>query len=221
MANLTLQCVVIARLADYCDFRGMPKDVRDPLRYLWDKLKEAEEPLYQFKQELYQDAVSHFMRRAESGELKEPDYPEFLGLLDQYLAPVDCADALFHITPQRMADKKARLWASQVLGGLRVHRLLDEELLPPEKRRAACERLVGEIFRRLEFEDIAAVHERKPLTARRLRFIVRRIRLTTADYCILLRCPSGPEDTFTPFMLPRIEAVFAANKRLLRRIGKW
>ena len=47
MVDLKLQNFIIARLADYCDYRASfrPEIVRDPLSYLWEKLGEIEKPL--------------------------------------------------------------------------------------------------------------------------------------------------------------------------------
>lgn len=221
MANLTHQCVVIARLADFCDWRSrFGGDMRDPTLYLWEKLKEIEEPISTFKQELLDDAVNSFLRRARASVPDEAAIGDFRQFLDRFVSAGDFADASFHLDAKALGDPESRKWAERVLRGLRAYSLLAEEAKPPERRHPGWEKLVAEIYRRLGFDQLEAVLGHKPLTHRRLRMILRRMRFNTADFCAVFHFPTKPEDTFTPFILPRVEALVAANRRFLRRMRR-
>ena len=64
-------------------------------------------------------------------------------------------------------------------------------------------------------DRLGTVLVRKPPTAQRKAMVLRRVRRNVAEYCCVVRIPTDSQDAFTPFMLPRIEALIAANLRFL------
>ena len=217
MAELRLQNFVIARLAEYCDFRR-PIDAPDLILYLWEKLKEIEAPLQELKGQTLDDSVRSFLKKAEEGAVTEPILADFKQMLESYLSAGDFVDAIFLLEMPTLRDPSRRILITEHFAKVRAYRKLDEELKPLEKRNKAWEKLVSDICRRLGFDLIERVLKHKPLTERRLRFILRRIRFNTADYCAVFHFPVDADDTFTPFILPRVEALVAANQRLIRRL---
>ncbi|MFA5140647.1 MAG: hypothetical protein WC728_15570 [Elusimicrobiota bacterium] len=217
MIEPRLQNFIIARLAEYCDFRRR-SDAPDPILYLWEKLKEIEAPLQELKGQVLEDAVRGFLKKAEEGSVTESLLADFKQLLESYLSAGDFVDAVFLLDMPTLQDPSRRSLVTEHFARARAYRKLDEELKPPEKRNKAWERLVSDICRRLRFDLIEVVLKHKPLTERRLRFILRRIRFNTADYCAVFHFPINADDTFTPFILPRVEALIAANQRLIRRL---
>lgn len=220
MVDVQKQNFVIARLADYCNFSQSYErsDVRDPISYLWAKLREIEEPLIQLKQELLSDASKKFFLALEQGEATPDSLADFLQLLDNYLSRGNFVDAAFHLDWENLKDKERRKEAQTSIFTLKAHNLLDEEDLPEEKQNPNWVRVVSGIYTRLGFDVMKRCHARKPLTARRLRFFLRRARFQSADYCAVFRFPINPGDTFTPFILPRVEGLIAANRRMLQTL---
>lgn len=217
MADFRLQNFIIARLAEYCDFRR-PLAAQDPVLYLWEKLKEIETPLLELKGQLLADAVRSFMKKVEEGAASEAMLADFKQLLESYLSVGDFVDAVFLLDMDTLRDKSRWELLTDHFSRIQAYRRLDEDLKPLEKRNKAWERLVSDICRRLGFDLVERVLDHKPLTERRLRFVLRRIRLNAADYCAVFHFPMDADDTFTPFILPRVEALIAANQRLLRRL---
>ncbi|MFC1679563.1 hypothetical protein ACFL2T_05075 [Elusimicrobiota bacterium] len=221
MVEVRNQHFVIARLADYCDFHhGFGSDVRDPVLYMWEKLKEIEGPMYSLKQDLLRDAISDFFRRLGEGEVSEDEIADFKQLLDGYLRPGDFADAVFHLHPPALADQQQRRMAEDFFRDVTAHRMIEEENKPEDRRNPNWKRLVADIYRRLELDLLDKVRKHKPLSHRRLRFILRRCRFNTAEYCTVFHFPVHPGDTFTPFIVPRVEALVAANMRFLRNLRR-
>lgn len=217
--DLRHQFFIIARLADYCDFRRPPPTAgEDPVGYLLRKISETDRPLRELKQELLSGAVERFLREHREGIPPEESFVELRQTLDRFLSPGDFADAAFHLCPQAFADPGRREWSQRCLRGLKARCLLSEEEKPEERRDPAWEKLVSEIGSRLGFPVLEKLVARKPMTRRRLRAVLRRCRLETAEYCSVFRVPLRPDDTFTPFILPRVEALLAANRRLLLRL---
>lgn len=218
MADVQKQNFVIARLADFCNFRQRCEtlDTRDPISYLYNKLHEIEEPLNSLKAELLSDAVFSFFHALEAGSATPDRLADFLTLLDNYLSRGDFADAAFHLDWENLKDPGRRKDARGYLGDLRACSLIDDEDKPPASRNPNWQRIVESVYKRLGCDLIAACHSHKPLTARRLRFFVRRIRFQSADFCAVFRFPAHAGDTFTPFILPRVEGLIAANRRILQ-----
>jgi len=216
MADHTTQKFIIARLADYCDFRqGFGMDIQDPVLYMWEKLKELEDPLYSLKQELLVDASILFFTHVRDKQTTETELADYKQLLDGYLSGGDFADALFHLDLDHLSERSRLKTAVEFFKTLQAHRLLDEEMRPEAQRSANWNRLVGDLYRRLELALLETVMRRKPMSFERLRFMLRRCRRNTADYCAVFHFPLHPGDTFTPFIVPRVEALIAANRRFL------
>lgn len=220
MVDVRLQHFVIARFADYCSFsRPFPDGVRDPIQWLLAKLNELEGPLGQLKQELFEGHWRRFFKKLSDGGATDADVVDFRSLMEGYLSPGDFADAAFHLMdPAGLKDPARRKQAEAFFAGLRAGRLADEEEKPPERQSAPYRKLTGELYKRLQFDLLERVKQHKPLTMRRLKMLLRRCRRDTADYAAVFRFPTSPEDTFTPFILPRVEALVAANRRFLRTL---
>jgi len=220
MADVQKQSFVIARLADFCRFSQSFEriDARDPIAYLWGKLREIEQPLSNLKQELLTDAVRNFFATLNKEQANENTLADFMQLLDNYLSRSDFADAAFHLDWQGLQDLDRRKNAWEFIQPLRAHDMLNEEEKPPERRGKTWERIVTDIYKRLGYDVMELCHAHKPLTARRLRFFLRRARFQSADFCAVFRFPINEGDTFTPFILPRVEGLIAANRRLLQRL---
>lgn len=218
MADLSLQNFVIARISEYCDFHDSFDDVNDPILYLWEKLKEIEEPMYKLKQQLLDDSAASFLSRTSRGQLTEDLLADFKQLLESFLAPGDFVDAVFMLEMSAFADPERKKLIEEFLRSAKAGKMLDEEDKPEEKMNKRWRVLVGELYARLAFPLGEQVAARKRMTARRMRFILRRARFNAADYCAVFRFPVNPDDTFTPFILPRVEALVAANQRFLKRL---
>lgn len=221
MPELRLQNFVIARLADYCDFSARYSEEmrRDPVGRLWSKLAEIDAPLAKLKEQTLAETARAFGERLKSGVPPASDLADFKQMLDSYLSPGDFADASFALDDKSLSTPDGRAQAALTLAGLKSHSLLAEEKKPASARLKSWERLVADIHSRLDFPRLEKIAARKqPAGERRLRFILRRCRFNSADFCAVFRFPKGENDTFTPFILPRVEALVAANRRFLSRL---
>lgn len=218
MVDLSRQTFVIARFADYCAFsRPYPRGASTPAQYLLDKLAELEEPMYQLKQELYDRAWQHFLKKAAETGVTNEEATDLRSTLEGYLSPTDFFDASYHLMdPAGLKDPGRRKLAADCLSRLKAERLTAEEDRPPEKQSKLFRKLTEEMTKRLRLDLLHTVRQRKPLTLRRMLMVLRRLRFETAEYAAVFHCPTSPDDTFSPFILPRIEALVSVNRRFLK-----
>ncbi|TPW21317.1 MAG: hypothetical protein FD126_801 [Elusimicrobia bacterium] len=220
MVDLSRQTFVVARFADYCAFsRPYPRGESDPVRYLLNKLSELEDPMYLLKQELYDSAWKRFIKQAAVEGVTAEEATDLRSKLEGFLAPGDFFDASFHLMdPAGLKDPARRKLAEACLSGLKAERLTEEEERPPEKQSKLYRKLTEDMTKRLHIDLLDTVRRRKPLTLRRMLIILRRLRFETAEYAAVFHCPTSPDDTFNPFILPRIEALVAVNRRFLKTL---
>lgn len=218
MVDLSRQTFVVARFADYCAYsRPYPRGENNPVRYLLNKLDELEEPMYLLKQELYDASWRAFLKNAAKEGVSAEEATDLRSKLEGYLSPGDFFDASFHLMDAAgLKDPARRKLAEACLSRLRAERLTAEEESPPERQSKLYRKLTEEMTKRLRLDLLETVRRRKPLTLRRMLMILRRLRFETAEYAAVFHCPTSPDDTFNPFILPRIEALVSVNRRFLR-----
>ena len=208
----TPQLIIVARLAEYCRFRAILKYEADPWEFMLRKLQETEEPLASFKGDLFQRTRERLLAELAAGPLSAERCSDYRLLFERLLGAGDFADAAIHLSPAAPNQAES---LRQVLAQVRPAPPFTEERKPAGQRSPAWDRLVGELYRRLDLDRMGTVMVRKPPTAARKAMVLRRVRRNVAEYCSVVRIPTDPRDTFTPFMLPRIEALIAANLRFL------
>jgi hypothetical protein len=220
VTDLARQRFVIARLADFCDHRSQAlREHREPAGYLLAKLAELQEPLRLLKQDVLRGAVDAFLAKLDGPGAASRDVDELGHVLDRLLSRGDFADAFFNLSEHALASDNGRAHARAFLLGLRAQDHLGEEegAAAPDE---AWEGLVREMHGRLKLDVLERCARRRPLDPRRRRFLLRRLRHSAADYCAVLRVPARAGEAFTPFMLPRVEALVEANRRFLRLLRR-
>lgn len=208
----THQLVVVARLSEYCQFRSILKFEADPWDFMLRKLQETEEPLTAFKTALFRKTRDGLLAELAAGPLSGERCSDYRLLFERLLAPGDFADVAIHLCPGAANQAES---LRPLLAALRPATLFTLESRPEGQRSPAWDKLVGELYRRLDLDVLGTVMVRKPRTPARKAMVLRRVRRNVAEYCTVVRIPTDPKDTFTPFMLPRIEALIAANLRFL------
>lgn len=214
--NQTHQLVIVARLGEYCRFRGHTLyHERDPWLYMREKLLQIEEPLAAMKDQLFAATRKRLLEEMRAGGVTEERFSDFKSLFEKLLSRGDFADLAFHLSTS--AGPSAARRAEETIISMKPTHLFIEERLPPERRNPSWEKLVMELYVRLDLELLDRVLKRKPRTPKRKAVVLRRVRANVAEYCTVVRIPMDATDTFTPFILPRIEAVVAANLRFLNK----
>lgn len=225
MINPSHQLLIMARLSEFCQYRVPVKSGEiDGWGLMLHKLKELEEPLAALKTSLLQATGKGMLQEMRAGALDDERYADFKTLFERLLAPGDFADLAIHLRAGAPDRAHQLSIVTQTLKPLRAHHLFIEEGKPPEERSPAWEKLIAGLHQRLDLERLSAVMKRKPRPGRRAArpsrrkaAVLRRLRRNVAEYCSVLRIPTSPSDTFTPFMLPRLEALIAANLRFLKK----
>lgn len=216
--DVTHQFVIVARLGDVCRFSAaVSRYESDPWHYMRAKLREIEAPLQALKEQQLASAKSRFLKELAAGLPTEESLSEFRAVLDRYLGPGGFADVAIHLDPQGLADRARRPLLEEALAHAKAHSLFAEERRSPGERAKSHEKLLGELWGRLGFDLLERTLTRKPRTARRKAMVLRRLRRDVAEYCTVLHVPTHPEDTFSPFMFHRVEALAVACLRLLDR----
>ncbi len=215
--NPVHQLVILTRLQEFCRFQGMTLNHEaDPWGYMRRKLMEVEEPMLGLKTDLLSVTKTKFLQELRAGKMTEDRYSDFKLLFERLLAPGDFADLAIHLT-EAAAGPAQISNAQSVLGQVKPVNFFEVERKPPESRSPSWEKLVQEFTTRLDIDSLEKALTRKPRTNRRKLMVLRRLRANVAHYCGVLHIPTSPEDTFTPFMLPRVEAMVAASLRFLNK----
>lgn len=214
-AGASNQLVIQARLSEFTNFHArLLNHISDPWAFMREKLLQIEQPLVAMKRELLDRTRQQLYSELAQGPLTEDRFSDYRLLFEKLVSRSQFVDVAFHLSstppPQLELLRPA-------LSGLKVHCLFDEERADPGQRSPAWEKLVGELWSRLELELLDKTLSRKKKTPRRRAFVLRRLRRNVAEYCTVVRIPVTASDTFTPFMLPRIEALVAACLRFLNK----
>ncbi len=212
--NPAHQLVILARLGEFCRYHAsIARHHSDPWEYMRRKLLDTESSIAGLKEDLFRATSRQLLDELAAGPLDPERCADFKTLFEGLLSPGDFADVAIHIDPVHSNLEAAR----GVLAHVRAHHLFLEERKPDGQRGRSWDKLVDELSRRLDLDRLGAVLARKPRTAKRKAIVLRRVRRNVAEYCSVMHIPTDASDTFTPFMLPRIEALIAANLRFLRR----
>lgn len=210
------QLVVLARLSEFCQWRGaVAASGEEPWSYMRRKLLQIEPALAAFKGQLLEGVKARLFAEMAQGPLSAQRCADYRDLLDRLLSRGDFADAAIHLAPDAGPGSGALL--RQVLAAVKPHHVFIEERLPLAQRGAAWNRLVDELFKRLDLDLFDQMLGRRSPTRRRKVYVLRRIRRKVAEYCTVVKIPTTPGETLTPFMLPRLEALVAANLRFLTK----
>ncbi len=211
----TNQLVIIARLSEFCQFRGRTLNERDPWAYMRDKLLQIEAPLLALKSQLLASMKKHLLEDMRAGGMDDERFADYKMLFEHLVSRGDFADLAIHLS--LAAGPGAVQWVADLLPQMKAANMFDVERLPAAERGSSWEKLVKELQGRLYLDVLEKVLARKPRTAKRKAYVLRKLRAIVAEYCTVMHIPITAEDTFTPFMLPRVEALVAANLRLLNK----
>lgn len=210
----THQLLILARLAEFTQYRRTPLQESDPWAYMRRKLQETEEPLTALKAQLLRATGKGLLEEIRAGALDAERCADYKHLFERLLTRGDFADLAIHLSPGQEPQEQAR-WCEQVLSHAKPSHLFVEERMPDAQRSAAWDKMVGDLGKRLDLDLLEKVLTRKPRNRKRRAYILRRLRRNVAEYCSVVRIPTDARDTFTPFMLPRVEALIAACLRFL------
>ncbi|MBI4679119.1 MAG: hypothetical protein HY748_16205 [Elusimicrobia bacterium] len=216
--NPAHQMVILARLDEYCQYRGATKYYeRDPWEYMRRKLQETEPAIEGLKGELYASTRDALLAELRESPLDDERYGDFRILFERLLGPGDFADLAIHLVADGTPREGKLRAISTVLDMVKPSNLFVEERKPAGERAPSWEKLIKELAARLDIDRLGLVLARKPRTQRRKAPVLRRLRRNVSEYCSVLHIPTDPTQTFTPFMLPRIEGLIAANLRFLNK----
>jgi hypothetical protein len=214
--NPAHQAFILARLQEFCHYRGaVATRESDPWSYMRGKLATIEPELAAMKAELLAATRKRIVADLKAGTVDAEAAADFKTLLERLLDRGDFVDVALHLDPAAGAQAAAAV--DSLLAGIKPHHAFLEERKPDGQRSPAWEKLVAELTRRLDLSRLGAIMNRGERTPRRRKVVLRRLRRNVAEYCTVVRIPTGANDTFTPFMLPRIEAVIAACLRFLNQ----
>lgn len=210
------QLVIITRIGEFCDFRRPLKGLDgDAWNFLRQKLLQIEEPLYKLKSQLLAATGRRLVAEIREKQFNAERSSDFKFLFDRLISRSDFVDLAMHMSPEAGPKDAEALEAT--LRQMKPFTVFAEEKRPIAERNPDYEKLVTELVKRLELEQLATVLKRKPITPKRRRVILRRMRLNVFEYCTVVRIPTNCNETFTPFMLPRVEALIAASLRFLNK----
>ncbi|MFA6003430.1 MAG: hypothetical protein WC881_05115 [Elusimicrobiota bacterium] len=206
--------IIITRLAEFCQSGYSLRNESDPWEFMLRKLLDTEDPITDMKERLFQNARGQLLEELRCGPLNAERCSEYRLIFERLVSPGEFADVAIHLFPEAPNQAAA---LRQILGQVKATNLFLEEKKTAGQRSPSWEKLVSELYRRLNLDALGTILVRKPRTPLRQAMVLRRVRRNVAEYCCVVHIPTDPNETFTPFMLPRIEALIAANLRFLRK----
>lgn len=213
--NIAHQAFILARLAEFTQYKSIKKWDSDPWAYMRTKLHQIEPELTALKTELLAATCRRTLRDLRAGTLGGEACSDFKVLFEKLLGRGDFVDVAMHLDSGAGTAAAAAL--EPVFARLKPHHVFEELRQPADRRDPNWTKLLDELTRRLEIDGLEKILKRKKLTQRRKMMVLRRLRRNVAEYCTVVRIPTNAEDTFTPFMLPRVEALIGAALRFLDR----
>ncbi len=207
--------VLIARLAEAVSWDdAVRRHETDPWAYLRRKLEATDEPLREFKKELFAAARARLISDLSKPMLPPGSLESHREAFDALLNISDFADLSFHLDPG--ADRASRLdGAKSVLDNARLQTAFDLERMAPELRSKAWNKRVDEMSRRLGFDTVQKIVARTDMTRLHRARVARRVRSRLGEYITVVRGSGALRDEITPFMLGRIEAAIASSLRVV------
>jgi hypothetical protein len=214
--NIAHQAFILARLSEFCRFQaGIQRYESDPWSYMRSRLVQMEPELAALKSELLEGTRRKLLADLKAGPLSDEVGADYRQALERLVGRGDFVDLAVHLMPGAGKDAAAAL--EREFSRIKANHAFLEERLPPEQRSPSWEKLIAELAERLDLVRLEQILKRKPRSAKRKAMVLRRLRRNVAEYCTVVRIPKDVSQTFTPFMLPRIEALIAACLRFLDR----
>lgn len=209
------QTAALARLADFCRWdKARAEILGPPWPYMREKLLQAAAPIGALKAGLYAAAGRKLLAELKSGTPTAERFADYKTLFECALSRGDFADVAIHLSPDPPPDAA---FLSQLLARLKAAPGIHEEALSPGDRSPSWEKLVAELTRRLDLEQLGALMRHRKPTPRKRAFVLKRLRANAAEYCTVMRFPASSGDPMSPFLLPRLEALVAACLRFLNK----
>jgi hypothetical protein len=210
--NPAHQAFILTRLSEFCHYHAKLAE-RDPWLYMLDKLQQIEPQLAALKAELLAATGRQLLADIKGASLDAEDCGNYKVLLERLLSRGEFVDVAVHLNPN--PPPEAAAWVERLLAEAKPSHVFIEERKPADERDPSSQKLVTELYARLGLDWLGRVLENRKRTPRRRALILRRLRRNVAEYCSVVQIPKDAGDTFTPFMLPRVEALIGACLRFL------
>ena len=209
------QLFIMARLTEFSRYDEKTRaHERDPWAHMRKRLQLIEPVLAALKGQALAVARAQLKAALKAGALDEKRCGEFKELFERLLSRGDFVDAAIHLSPG--ADARTAATLDEHLSRAKPVHIFQLERLPPDARDPNWDRVVEELYARLNLAGLEKIRQRKPLTKRRRDMVLRRLRRNVAEFCTVVRITDGTAP-LTPFMLSRIEALIGACLRFLHK----
>jgi hypothetical protein len=211
---------LMARLAEAVRWdAAVRRHEPDSWSYLRRKLLETEPPFRDFKVSLLSDATEKLLVDLADPALTEAALATHREAFEPLLQIGDFADLSFNLDASVAPEARVE-GVRAVLANAKVLTLFDLEALPPERRPRIWDKSVFAMSRRMQFDILENIAEKRTLQSERRRnYIAFRLRRNLSEFLAVTRGAGGPvmRDEITPFMLGRLEAAVASAVRMLNR----
>ena len=160
----------------------------------------------------YSDACKAFLKSLKDRAATESSKGDFLELLVKFMPRGLVSDVRADLLLGDMGSLAKRLEDAKPIS------LLAEERKKID-RDDTIDKDITLIYNNLHFDDCMKeyLHSKdKSMVA--VDAVLLKARQNVAEYCCVLRIPISDDDTLSPFMLSRVEALVAANERLIEQI---
>jgi len=210
-----LQVAAIARLRDYCDYKNegvVSQHYMGQMQFMKEHLGQMSEPIMELKKLTYSDARDAFLKSLKDKTVTDASKAEFLDLLTKFMPRGLVLDVRSDMLLGEMDSLVKRLAAAEPIS------LLAEEKKKKD-RDETVDKSITFLYNKLHFDDYANeyLHSTDKSTVS-IDAVLLKARQSVANYCCVLRIPMNDNDTLSPFMLSSVEALVAANERLIEKI---
>ncbi|MDA8243338.1 MAG: hypothetical protein M0025_04370 [Elusimicrobia bacterium] len=173
------------------------------------KLQIIGDTLEEFKREKLAALVEWVLARMARGPLSEADSSRFRDSLSQLVSGKDYAQAAAGLgTRELLAERLSRVTP--------VSASEEEKKRPGEYREPSVDKLTGDAYARMRFEDL----EKEFAAGRPVEELLNKARERVAGFCAVGKMPLGMDNTMPSPMMTCIEAVVGACYRLLARLKR-
>lgn len=216
MSKAELQSLFLTRVKEYCNYSQNcsqgAKRIMHPIEFTNTMLHVLSEPIISLKRETFNELKNAYLNSLER-EDSERYRERLLEVLDRSIS-----DNMFQRIEFAMRIK-AKETLKKLLSEIQISSLIEEERKLPEERDREAEKKIQFMYDRVGFLELEERFASAPVKSEEVLIaILNESRKCFAEFCCAIHVPMNNDDTLSPFMLMQLDALIAANERLLKRL---
>jgi len=207
--------LLIKKLREYCNYSEREKRYLNTIEFTHTSLYLMAESPMELRLQTFNELRDSYLNALNKGEPTDKQGEKLLELLDRSVS-----ESLFARIKSAM-NFRCKNTLIGLLTDIELLSMIEEGRKPLEKRSKETEAVISFVYRRLGFDNLEkefTISQDKGDAT--VDVILSKARENVAEYCCALHIPMNEDDTLSPFLLSQIDALIAANERLIKNLRR-